>query len=137
MGNGSHLCTTVLMNMCNIMFQVLRLSTLSLTSVQKKSSHDYICGQERTVAQHYINIGPMYRVIWCSGARMLKRHQHNAAVRNTVQSPNAVSITVSVEDCGSTLKHNRLNATCLRNVYNRPCDRLVLGQRRRRLIDWH
>ena len=29
-----------------------------------------------------------------SGAGMLKRLQHNAAIRNTVQSPNAVSMTV-------------------------------------------
>ena len=36
MENGSHFCTPVLMNMCNITFQVIRLSTLSLTSVQKK-----------------------------------------------------------------------------------------------------
>ena len=33
----------------------------------------------------------------------------------------------------STLKQHWLNATCLRNVYNRPGDRLVLGQHRRRL----
>ena len=42
----------------------------------------------------------------------------------------------SVKDCGSTLKqyyHDYLNDTCLRKVYNRPGDRLVLGQRRRRL----
>ena len=53
--------------------------------------------------------------------------------KNTVQLPNAVSMTDSVEDCGSTLKQHWLNATCLRKVYNRPGDRLVLGQRRRRL----
>ena len=34
--NGSQFCTPVLMNMCNITFQVIRLSTLSLTRVQKK-----------------------------------------------------------------------------------------------------
>ena len=42
----------------------------------------------------------------------------------------------SDEDCGSTLKQYWLNDTCLRKVYNRPGDRLVLGQhgqRRRRL----
>ena len=36
MENGSHFCTPVLTNMCKLTFQVLRLSTLSLTSVQKK-----------------------------------------------------------------------------------------------------
>ena len=39
----------------------------------------------------------------------------------------------SVEDCGSTLQQHWVNATCLRKVYNRPSDGLVLGQRRRRL----
>ena len=32
----------------------------------------------QTVAQHYISIGPMYRVIWCFWRR--ERHQYNAAV---------------------------------------------------------
>ena len=39
----------------------------------------------------------------------------------------------SVKDCGSTLKQHRVNATCLRKVYSRPSDGLVLGQRLRRL----
>ena len=39
----------------------------------------------------------------------------------------------SVEDCGSTLKQHWVNATCLREVYSRPSDGLVLGQRRRPL----
>ena len=67
-----------------------------------------------------------------SDAGMLKCHQHNAAVRNTLQSPNAVSM-ISVKDCGSTLKQHWLNATCLRKVYTRPGDWLVLGQRFRLL----
>ena len=54
-----------------------------------------------------------------SVAGMLKRHQHNAAVKNTVQSPNVVSMT------GQRRR--------LRKVYNRPGERLVLGLRRRRL----
>ena len=41
---------------------------------------------------------------------------------------------VSVEDCVSTLKQHWVNATCLRKVYSRPGDGLVLGHRRRRLI---
>ena len=40
---------------------------------------------------------------------------------------------VSVEDCGPTLKQHWLSAMCLRKVYNRPGDKLVLRQRRRRL----
>ena len=39
----------------------------------------------------------------------------------------------SVEDCGSTLKEHWLNDTCLRKVYNRSRDRLMLGQPRRRI----
>ena len=39
----------------------------------------------------------------------------------------------SVEDCGSTLKQHWVNAMCLRKVYSRPSDGLVLGQRRRLL----
>ena len=39
----------------------------------------------------------------------------------------------SVEDCGSTLKQHWVNATCLREVYSRPSDGLLLGQHRRRL----
>ena len=38
----------------------------------------------QTVAQHYISIGPMYRVIWCFWRRDRKRHPHShphAAVR--------------------------------------------------------
>ena len=38
-----------------------------------------------------------------------------------------------VKYCGSTLKHHWVNATCLREVYSRPTDGLVLSQRRRRL----
>ena len=38
----------------------------------------------------------------------------------------------SVEDCGSTLKHHH-RVTCLRKVYSRPSDGIVLGQRHRRL----
>ena len=44
-----------------------------------------------------------------------------------------VRILAHEEDCGSTLKQHWLNATCLRKVYKRPGDRLVLGQRRRQL----
>ena len=39
-----------------------------------------------------------------------------------------------VEDCGATLKQHWLNATCLRKVYSRPSEGLVLGQRCGRLI---
>ena len=35
-GKGSHLCTPVLMNMCNITFQVLRLSTFAFNKCLEK-----------------------------------------------------------------------------------------------------
>ena len=50
---------------------------------------------------------------------------------NTVQSPNAVSMTGQRRRLW--VKQHWLNATCLRKVYKRLGDRLVLGQRRRRL----
>ena len=49
-----------------------------------------------------------------------------------VQSPNAVP-----QCCFNdrpAFKQYWLNDTCLRKVYNRPGDKLVLGQRRRQLI---
>ena len=77
-GNGSHFCTPVLMNMCNITFQVLRLSTFVFNKCSTKILKDLLCcwnnvGQaSQTVAQHYISIGPMYRVILCSWPRDVK-----------------------------------------------------------------
>ena len=53
----------------------------------------------------------------------------------TVQSPNPVSMTGQRRRLWVTLKQYWLNDTCLRKVYNRPGDSLVLGQRRRRLTD--
>ena len=93
--NGSHLCTPVLINMCNITLQVLRLSTFVFNKYLEKKivtiifvvrslkcfGWTNIGPASQTVAQHYISIGPMYRVIWCFWCGMLKRHQHNAAVR--------------------------------------------------------
>ena len=90
------------------------LSTVVFNKCSEKNSYDYICGG-------------------ISGAGMLKRHQHNAAVRKHGTITMLFQWRVSVEDSGSTLKQHWLNATCLRKIYNRPGDRLVLGQRRRRL----
>ena len=53
---------------------------------------------------------------------------------NTVQSPSAGSMTGKRQRLWvKKLKQHWLNVTCLRKAYNRPGDRLVLGQRRRRL----
>ena len=86
-GNGSHFCTPVLMNMCNITFQVLRLSTFAFNKCSEKKIFTIILFVVKslegfgwnnigpalqTVAQHYISIGPMYRVIWCFWRRDVK-----------------------------------------------------------------
>ena len=52
---------------------------------------------------------------------------------NTVQTPNAVSMTGQRRRLWVKIETTLLNATCLRKVYNRFRDRLVLGQRRGRL----
>ena len=41
-GNGSHFCTPVLMNMSNITIQVLRLGTFVFNKCPEKNSHNYI-----------------------------------------------------------------------------------------------
>ena len=51
----------------------------------------------------------------------------------TVNHPMLFHCRASVEDCGSLSKQHWVNATCLREVYSRPSDGLVLGQRRRQL----
>ena len=95
------------MNMANITFQVLRLRTFVFNKYSAIIIFTIIfvvkslkgCGwnnvgqASQTVAQHYISIGSIYRVIWCFWLRDFKGHQHNAASENTVQSPNAVSMT--------------------------------------------
>ena len=43
--------------------------------------------------------------------------------------PRLFQCRASVEDRGSTLKQHWVNVTCLRKVYSRPSDGLVLGQR--------
>ena len=93
-GNGANFCTPVLMNMSNITFQVLRLrifvfnkcSDFLLTIIfVVKSFNGFgwnnVGTASQTVAQHYISIVPMYRVIWCFWRRDWKRHPHNTAVR--------------------------------------------------------
>ena len=93
-GNGSHFCTAVFMDRCNITFQVIRLGSLSLRNVEKKLfslifvvkslnvfGWNNVGPASQTVAQHYISIGPMYRVVWCFWRRDEKCHPHSAAVR--------------------------------------------------------
>ena len=76
MGNGSHFRTLVLMNMCNITFQVLRLSTFVFNKCSdffftiifvdkslKGFGWNNVGPASQMVTQHYLSIGPMYRVI--------------------------------------------------------------------------
>ena len=142
-GNGSHFCTPVLMNMCNITFQVLRLSTFVFNKCSEKKIFTIIFEVKnlnafgwnnfgpasQTVAQHYISIWSMYRVIWCFWRRDVKGHQYNAAVRKHG------TITQCCLNDGPASKTvcQHWNSMCLRKEYNRHGDRLVLGQRRRRL----
>ena len=77
-GNGSHFCTPVLMNMCNITFQVFRLSTFVFNKCAEKIvTITFVVRSLKVLvgimlAQHYISIGPMYRVIWCFWRRDVK-----------------------------------------------------------------
>ena len=80
MGNGSHFCTPVLKNMCNITFQVLMLSTFVFNKCSEKNIFTIICVVKsfkgfgwnnvgpvsQTVAQHYISIGPMCYLVFLS-----------------------------------------------------------------------
>ena len=84
-GNGSHFCTPVLMNMWNITFQVLRFSTFVFNKCSdiviftifvveslKGFGWNNVGPASQTVAQRYTSIGPMYRVIWCFGTGILE-----------------------------------------------------------------
>ena len=87
-GNGS----PVLINMCNITFQVLRSSTFVFNKCSEKKIFTIIFvvrsfgwnnvdQASQMVAQHNISIGPMNRVTWGFWRRDIKRHPHNAEVR--------------------------------------------------------
>ena len=76
------------MNMSNITFQVLRLSTFVFNKCSeliiftikfgvnslKGFGWNNIGPASQTVVQHHISIGPMYRAIWCFGRRDFKGH---------------------------------------------------------------
>ena len=86
MRNGSHVCTSVLMNICNITFQVLRLITFVFNKCSqnkmvtiifvvkniKSFGWDNVGPASQKVAQHNISIGLIYRVIWCFWRRNVK-----------------------------------------------------------------
>ena len=74
------------MNMSNITFQVPRLSTfifkkfsemiiftnIFVVKSLKGFGWNNVCPASQMVAQHYISIGPIYRVIWCFWRRDFK-----------------------------------------------------------------
>ena len=90
--------------MCNITFEVPRLSTFVFKKSSEKNIFKIIFVVKgfswnnfgpalETVAQHYYAIEPMYRVIRVGAFRGIKRQYTRMAVRaNTVQSPNSVSM---------------------------------------------
>ena len=77
--------------MANITFPVLRLGTFVFNKCSEiiiftitfvvKSLKGFVGPASQMVAQHYISIGQMHRVIWCFWRRDFTGHQHNAAVR--------------------------------------------------------
>ena len=101
-GNGSHFCTPVLMNMCNITFQVLRLGTFvfnkssekkifTLISVVKSLVGIMLAKRRRRWPSMTSALGQCIVLSAVSGAGMLKRHQQQS--QDMVQSPNAVTMT--------------------------------------------
>ena len=145
MGNGSLFCTPVPMNMCDITFQVLRLSTFVFNKCsEKKYSRLYLwLGYYRVLvgimlAQRRRRLpsitSALGQCIVLSGvfvARMESVTRIMQQLENKYNHPMLFQCRTSVEDCGSTLKQHWVNATCLRKVYSRPSDGLVLGQCRR------
>ena len=101
---------------------------------RNNNNHDYICFKGfgwNNVSQRRRRwpsitsaFGPMCRVIWCFWRRDFKGHQPNAAVRK--DGPASKTVGQQWNSIGWMTRD-------LREVYNRPGDRLVLGQRRRRL----
>ena len=87
------------------------------------------------LAQHYISVGPIFVLSGVSDAGMLKRHQHNAPVRKHSTITQCGFNDGTASNTASTLKQHWLYATCLRKVYNRPGNILVLGKRHSQLTD--
>ena len=146
-GNGSHFRTPILM--CNITFQVHRLSTSVFNKYSEKIGtlifvvkslkgfgSNNVGTAPQMVVKHYISIGQCIVLSGVSFAGMLKRHQHNAAVGKHG------TITKCCFDDGPASKtvDQHWNSivwmprVCVKyTTLNRPGDRLELGQRRRRL----
>ena len=111
--------------------QIKYTFTIKYSDVSLKSfGWNNVGPASQTVAQQYINIGPMYRVIiWCFCHRDGKRHQHNGAVRKYGK----ITQCCFYDGQRRRLWVNIETALCECHVYSRPGDRFMLGQRRRRL----
>ena len=95
------------MNMSNITFQVFRLSTFVFDNCSEIIIFMIICvvkslkgvgwnnvgPASQTLGQHYISKRPMYRVIWCFWAWILKVTRIMQQPEKTVQLPNTVPMT--------------------------------------------
>ena len=144
-GNGWHFCTPVLMNMSSKTIQVLRLSTFVFTECSKIIKFKIIFVVKSlkgfgwnnfgpasqtgpALHQHWLNVS-CYLVFPAPGFE--RSPAECSSQKKKYNHPMIFQWRASVEDCGSTLKQYCLNPTCLRKVYNRPGDRLVLSQRRR------
>ena len=93
------------MNMCNIAFEVPRLSTFVFKMFSEKKifriifvakslkgfGWNNVGPASQTVAHHYFTIGLMYRVIRVVAFRGIKRHPYGSQA-NTGQSHNSVSM---------------------------------------------
>ena len=128
-GIGCHFCNPVLINMSNITFQVLGLSTFVFNKCSEIIIFTIIfvvkslkgfgwnnCPASQTVAQHYISIGQFIVLSGVFGAGILKVTSIMQSEK-TVQSHNAASMTGQHRRLWVNI--DWLSDTCLRKVYNR------------------
>ena len=81
-GNGSHFCTPVLMNMCNITFQGLRLSIFVFNKCSEKRIFTIICVVKSLKGFGWNNVGPA-----SDGGPTLHQHWANVSCYLVFLSP--------------------------------------------------
>ena len=139
---GSNFGTPFLMNMCNITFSVHRLSTFLFNKCTEKNIFMIIFVVRSLKGLAGIMLAQRPNITSVMGQCIVLFDVSGAGIRNvtrimqqsehTVQSPNGFLNDGTASKTGSTLKQHWVYATCLRKVYSRPSDGLVMGQRRRR-----
>ena len=135
-GNGWQFCKPVLMNMSNKTFEVLRLSTFVFEKCSEKIHSRLIivirakrvfmlefCWPGVTdggpaLNQNWVNAS-CYLVFLAPGWEAPPALQCSSQ-KTRYNHPMLFQYWASVEDCGSTLKQHRVNATSLRKNYWRP-----------------